>query len=1225
MPPDGDLPEVNINALRGHILGVSLDNTLTPGVDDWFITTGAASNRNALTGAERIITKVLNNLNSSATTALAGVDGFNDRFSLIIGNEGSTEKQAFEKIGSNLINAIVNLQDLSKDLVGLPDWNADDYVLKFRTGAGDEVEVNLPLESLAQGMDYDPIEKEIILIKHDGSEIRVSIADLVALYEGANSSTVTTEVSIDNKITATIVLQSIGEEHLTQSLLDTIANSASISGEMNNILERKADGLYVPRETQVQVSAKADNLIETQTDGIYVAPISGDRDNYVGQVIFSEAEDIEKAVISLGSQKPAAYLTGQLYSILFPKGHAASSLRLSFDNLPFRDVYFNGSRTIPKNLIKLGSMQLFVDSGSQFVYVGQNYEMTIRGIFTTNELPPYQSQATIPITEFIPVTSDIEPTFDSTILDNEGRIGRVVGISASAITVYTIKEAYYIEHPIDHYSIVYDETETMQAIRLADNVKNSAVGKVTNLPDDLAQTELSISTSANNQRLISVKKDDGTVAWQLRLNKGQITTVLNINDEDDLMNKGQIEDLIRESAGTGLRIPIFIDIEEELPPIDINTPDGTYYMVADMTITAPGSEGRVWYNKEVNENEYQVFVTRGRDLDWDWIIADEHNDISFNTDKIIMTTHGLDMQQDTGKISSINALMEIDSKIANTFQGDVDLESELPDDALNGYWYMVRNCDISSNGNAGLAVFKDNIWYVSGFEASLGHIEFIPEPNDDGNLYFRSLDGNSTVGKWVEFKEVNGLNRTITMNVKHSDTDSGFVPLKGELVYLEDINNFIIGDGVKTVETLPRMYVPEATFSLGYTAEDVANRAQPHGYAPLDDNAKIPSLYLPETLVETYTKTEIDSKILTSQTTLQLNINSEILNRQTADNLLEAKIDNHINDANIHVTSTEKTFWDNKLDSSDLLTFETHITDPDVHVTWAEKQKWNGYISAHLVTSTQEMYNIPISGLQLGDTCFVRLTAEGITPIQYDKYVWYGATTGGWNKETGAATIIDLDWGGIKNKPVSSITQIDLAVSNSHKHNNINSLNKISELSGLLAYNSIPLNTPVLFYSSDSQLPQRGEELHLYVVYTDKRSNNHPTLSIWRDNRYEIVSGSSVGAPSPVGNMLIQQRELLGVLASSEFLLEVVNTPNYAFLPIEILRMIEGAKGQIRNYSNFTNANGFVFNSDLLKLQNGVVMGPFDIAMQRYNQITGTYYYQKKVDITNYHSVEEIY
>ena len=106
--PSPPLPEVNLHALRGHILGVSVD-TLDSAVAEWFITSGAASNRNALTTSRKIITQAINDLSSSDDRVLAAVQAFENNFSTVVGRANSEDQVVFEAIGSNLIQAVYNL------------------------------------------------------------------------------------------------------------------------------------------------------------------------------------------------------------------------------------------------------------------------------------------------------------------------------------------------------------------------------------------------------------------------------------------------------------------------------------------------------------------------------------------------------------------------------------------------------------------------------------------------------------------------------------------------------------------------------------------------------------------------------------------------------------------------------------------------------------------------------------------------------------------------------------------------------------------------------------------------------------------------------------------------------------------------------------------------------------------------------------------------------------
>ena len=1216
MPPDGDLPEVNINALRGHILGVTLDNSVTPGVDDWFITSGSAGGRNALTTNEKVITKLLNSLSTSGGTTSDAVDAFNDRFSSVVGNEGSTERIAFENIGSNLINAIVNLQDLSTDLVGLPEWNSTDYTLTFRTGAGDEVVVNLPLESLAMGLDYDHDTQEIILIKYDGSEIRVNIGDLVALYEGYESSTISTEILSENKIKATINLASIGAEHLKPEVLELLSG-ATVSTQPNNMLSQLPDGLYVPKVSEVAVSQEPDNLIEKKPDGLFVPEISADSDNYVGVVISDPASEPDKQIFPMGSVKPAAYLAGQFYAILFTNGHTASTLRLAFDTLPFRSAVYNNDYTIPNDLIQKGSMHLFAYTGSNFVYVGRHFEQLAEGIFTTNLLPNYKTYGELPIGSLIPVGVNERLMLNSMIIDDEGRLAKVKGIGSTSVTVYTIKDSDENETSVDHDSVRYNASRHLESVKFVDNTSNNAVGKITNEPVDLAQSELSIHSSTENQRIISIRKPDDSVSWQLRSNKGNITT-LNIDENDDLLNRGQIINLMHETMGSALRTPEFIELESELPPVTLSTPDGTYFIVGDMDITAPGHEGRVWVNHAVSSTEYQKVVDKGVDADGDWIILNENNDFTFNTEKIIKDISTIVIQEDTGKPVSIDALLQVDGKASESFKGVIPDEDSFPSSPLEGYWVMIDNCNRTSPTNSGIAVFYHGLWIVWPFEAGIGNLDFIPEPADDGELYFRKKGPGQQSGEWIKYYDVNGTERTITMNIKHSEDDSSYIPKKGELVFLEDIINFVIGTGHSYINMLPLMYVPKLGDEIDERIELIINKGKAQGYAPLDMNTKIPTIYLPDTIVESITETEIDSKLLNLRNELQTNIIEEATDRQSANSELTSLISSHISNSYVHVTSIEKTTWDAKLDDSDLIPINSHLSNNDIHVTLDDKLNWDGRVRAYLVDSVQEMLELDQGNLKLGDICFVR-----ISPGQYIEYMWYGED--GWHEHVNSSTMVNLDWSGINNKPTATPKDIDSAVTLKHEHKNLLSLNKINELNGQLTYNGIPVGATISFLATDTFLPSTGKEDLLYVVYRDSRFFNFPTISVWRNTQYEILGGGGGSAISPSGDAMLLQRELFGVVAGSDFIISVTENQQFAFYPIEVLRLIEGPKNQVRNYTNFTNPSIFNYHPDLIKIQNGMNVGPYEVHMNQDNSSGGRYYYSKTIDISNYHSVSEIY
>jgi len=128
------------------------------------------------------------------------------------------------------------------NLVGLPEWDDESFVLTFTAHDGSTLEVDLPLESLAKDLDYDPDTKEIILTKEDDSEIRVSVADLIDVYNGSNGTHIQVSIGAGNVINATLKAGTITETELATALLAKIngkldataqaADSAKLGGKL---------------------------------------------------------------------------------------------------------------------------------------------------------------------------------------------------------------------------------------------------------------------------------------------------------------------------------------------------------------------------------------------------------------------------------------------------------------------------------------------------------------------------------------------------------------------------------------------------------------------------------------------------------------------------------------------------------------------------------------------------------------------------------------------------------------------------------------------------------------------------------------------------------------------------------------------------------------------------------------------------------------------------------
>lgn len=103
----------DINQIRVGVLGISVDESqggsTTASQDGKWISTGPGSDRNTLNTAERIITRVINELETKIIGTKAITDDFNRRFNDVVGNEVGADQAEFDALGKNLIQTIHDL------------------------------------------------------------------------------------------------------------------------------------------------------------------------------------------------------------------------------------------------------------------------------------------------------------------------------------------------------------------------------------------------------------------------------------------------------------------------------------------------------------------------------------------------------------------------------------------------------------------------------------------------------------------------------------------------------------------------------------------------------------------------------------------------------------------------------------------------------------------------------------------------------------------------------------------------------------------------------------------------------------------------------------------------------------------------------------------------------------------------------------------------------------
>jgi len=138
--------------------------------------------------------------------------------------EAGTGAAAAMTVHNNDYLAHPALQEILGNLAYLPAWDDETGRLTFNTASGAEVVINLSLEALAYNLDYNAESKELIFIRPDDTDIRVSVMDLVDVYVGSIGDQIQITTT-GNVIRATLLAGAI-----TEALL-AVALQAKINGK----------------------------------------------------------------------------------------------------------------------------------------------------------------------------------------------------------------------------------------------------------------------------------------------------------------------------------------------------------------------------------------------------------------------------------------------------------------------------------------------------------------------------------------------------------------------------------------------------------------------------------------------------------------------------------------------------------------------------------------------------------------------------------------------------------------------------------------------------------------------------------------------------------------------------------------------------------------------------------------------------------------------------------
>lgn len=545
--------------------------------------------------------------------------------------------------------------------------------------------------------------------------------------------------------------------------------------------------------------------------------------------------------------------------------------------------------------------------------------------------------------------------------------------------------------------------------------------------------------------------------------------------------------------------------------------------------------------------------------------------------------------------TQLNSLPELTADNFNTYNGKIyqytgETSAQTPDSPIKGHFYIAElsngayhwieidtNSLLDSTKLKFISSETGSVYdKVTDIEKAVSEITTEAGIKDviDNKNYFRTL------GSWVEFTAVDGSSVKVT--IKKLDSSDSYIPDLGEFVYLPDKDILVFGDGVKGLIELTEI----RQTNLTYTPENVAMKGAASGYAPLDDNGKVPAGYLPTLDAVGYTKEETDTLVNNAKSDVTLLVNNEAAARSAGDTTVQTNLDQHIADNILHITPAERDSWNAKLDQANLDDLNAHVADTTIHVTAADKNRWDGKFSARIVNSVDEMNAIEQSELNLGDIVYVKTGTSDTGAIQADRYIWYGANNGGWNRDT-IGSVLSVEWTGIKNGPNCPVIQLEYAAHSAHEHTNKALLDQISETErGAMTYRGQQIGATILYFDNDLKLPTTGKADVIYVVYNDSSAYNQPTIRVWDGGKYIVLGRIFQNQQSQITNTRILQDNVTVTSANTTHNIVLPKDTEYKFMEPTILK--QGPTTGARTI-NMLDADYYEYDDHMFELKNGKI------------------------------------
>jgi hypothetical protein len=133
------------------------------------------------------------------------------------------------------------------------------------------------------------------------------------------------------------------------------------------------------------------------------------------------------------------------------------------------------------------------------------------------------------------------------------------------------------------------------------------------------------STTTGSRRLLFVTDQGGNIRVHLRKDKPAPAQASDLSEGDAVPNKGEIQAIVNgimAALSQGLKTPGVIGKESDLPDAS-DAENGTYYVVQELDVTAPGQQGRAWKNDALAGDAWQVVIDNVFAPDEAWIGLDQ--------------------------------------------------------------------------------------------------------------------------------------------------------------------------------------------------------------------------------------------------------------------------------------------------------------------------------------------------------------------------------------------------------------------------------------------------------------------------------------------------------------------------------------------------------------------------------------------------------------------------